>query len=221
MMKKKIIIGSLLGIGIIASVGIAVGTTNLNVYDTEHSKAYQENTDSEIIEATISADYAVINPNDLYEYADIVLEVEYIKDIKTELNENGNPYTTSEFKINKTLKNITNNNLGSTIQAKYMGGTVSLAQLMSLKDDSFKEKLGVNNIEMSKTNNIQVKYSTENIGDKNLQEETNRIIFVNYNANTNDYSIVSDKYGMISYDKTVNKAFDVESKSEKQFTFLK
>lgn len=221
-MNKKIMIGTLVGIGIITSAGIAIYNNKSDFYEKEPTSSYQENGETkEIIEATISADYAVIKPEDLYEYSDIVLEVEYLKDVKTVLNESGTPFTTSEFKINKILKNTTNNNLENTIQAKYSGGTVPLTQLLSLKDESFKEKLGIGAVEMARAGSIQVRYSSENIGDKSLEEDKNRIIFVNYNENTNDYSIVSDKYGMISYNSSSNKAFDVFSKSEKQFTFLK
>lgn len=221
-MNKKIMIGTLAGIGIIASVGIAMYNDKSNFYEPKSTSYYQENEEKpEIIEATISADYAVIKPEDLYEYSDIVLEVEYLKDIKTVLNEIGTPFTTSEFKINKVLKNTTNNNLENTIQAKYLGGTVSLTQLLAVKDEAFKEKIGISTVEMSRASSIQVQYSSANTGDKSLQENKNRIIFVSYNESTNDYSIVSDKFGMISYDNSSNKAYDILTKTEKQFAFLK
>lgn len=185
----------------------------------DYTEKEQIKNDSDIIyEGTIQGYYLNRDPEKLFEISDIVVIAEYQKDISSKIYDR-DVYTTSEFKILKTLKNKENNKLGEKISARYLGGTISIEEFLKSRDDATKEKLGLNQMTTQEKKSKKIKFSTEDIGDKKITENPQRILFLHYDEKENDYTVVSSQYGMVSFEN--NLIFNGETKQKSSYSFLK
>ncbi len=216
-MKKAIIFIfaiTLIGVGIITIHSQKEFNDNLN--SNEIGEKHQ---DEIYMEVNIMADYAVIDPKDLYNYSDIVVLANYEKDKATKISSSGQAFTTSDFKITKVLKNKKDIYLNETLSARYIGGVVSLKDVSNSNSESLKKKVNLEGLTEEELERKKIKFSLEDIGDKSLKEKKERILFLNYDEKTGEFIVVADNYGMISQkDGTI---FDVKTKSYKSFSFLK
>ena len=214
---KKII----LSLGILGIIGGSLLLSNQSLEKNISSDTNVPNSIEEkyVYEAIITADTIATDPKSLYEYSELVLIADYQKDVSTKIFDNGNPYTTSEFKIERVIKNSNNRKLDDSILVRYLGGVVTVEELLKTKDEDFKQKIGADIMTQETRKSAKIKFSTEDIGDSSLKEHPKRILFINYNETTNDYIIVTDQYGMVSFDN--NTIFDSQTKKYTNYSFLK
>ena len=109
--------------------------------------------------------------------------------------------------------------MNETLSARYIGGVVSLKDVSNSNSESLKKKVNLEGLTEEELERKKIKFSLEDIGDKSLKENKERILFLNYDEKTGEFIVVADNYGMISQkDGTI---FDVKTKSYKSFSFLK
>jgi len=171
-----------------------------------------------IYEGTIQGYYLNRDPEKLFDLADIVVLAEYQKDISSKIYDR-DVYTTSEFKILKTLKNKENSKLGEKISVRYLGGTISIEEFLKSRDEATKEKLGLNQMTTQEKKSKKIKFSSEDIGDKKITENSQRILFLQYDEKENDYIVISGQYGMVSFEN--NLIYNGETKQKSSYSFLK
>lgn len=163
-------------------------------------------------------DMGATDPEALFNISGIVVIADYQRDVSVKVFESGTPFTISEFKIEKILKNTTNYEIGKDILVRYPGGIVSMEEILKVKGKDFGKKMGIDNsTEIQPT--AKFKYSLGDIGDRSFKEHSKRILFINYNKYTNDYVIEGNQFGMVSYEN--NTIFDARTKKQSDFAFLK
>ena len=187
-----------------------------NVQQTEE----QEDNNEILFEVTSSASYRTNNPKELYDIADLVLIAEYTNDKESYIEKNGVVFTNSEFKVKQVLKNENDYKVGQSIVARHTGGIISFQQFLENKDDAFKEKVGLNSFTEKQKASGKVLFKTESIGDKDLIEEKNRLLFLGYDETKECFVIIYDNLGMPSISEN-NKIFNAQTKSYTNYDFLK
>ena len=170
-----------------------------NVQQTEE----QEDNNEILFEVTSSASYRTNNPKELYDIADLVLIAEYTNDKESYIEKNGVVFTNSEFKVKQVLKNENDYKVGQSIVARHTGGIISFQQFTEKQKASGK-----------------VLFKTESIGDKDLLEEKNRLLFLGYDETKECFVIIYDNLGMPSISEN-NKIFNAQTKSYTNYDFLK
>lgn len=174
-----------------------------------------------LYEVTASYSYRNSSPENLYEMANLVVIANFVDDVETQIAENGVPFTISKFNVQSIVKNTGNFTIDGDILTKRSGGTVSLQQLLNARDDDFAEKIEADNLTISQKNSAKVRFKNESIGDLSLEDEDTRLLFLHKDENEEYFTIISNDYGMISYDNTTNKAYNAEENTYSSYSFLK
>ena len=172
-------------------------------------------------EVTSSYSYRTSNPEDLYEMANLVVIANFVEDVETQINENEVPFTISKFNVQSIIKNTGNFTIGEDILTKRSGGTVSLQQLLNARDDAFAEKIGANDLTANQKSSAKVRFKNESIGDQSLEEEDTRLLFLHKDEDEEYFTIIANDYGMLSYDNTTKKAYNVKGNNYSSYSFLK
>ena len=173
-----------------------------------------------LYEVTASYSYRNSSPENLYEMANLVVIANFVEDVETQIAENGVPFTISKFNVQSIVKNTGNFTIDGDILTKRSGGTVSLQQLLNARDDDFAEKIEADNLTISQKNSAKVRFKNESIGDLSLEDEDTRLLFLHKDENEEYFTIISNDYGMISYDNTTNKAYNAEENTYSSYSFL-
>ncbi len=174
-----------------------------------------------LYEVTASYSYRNSSPENLYEMANLVVIANFVDDVETQIAENGVPFTISKFNVQSIVKNTGNFTIDGDILTKRSGGTVSLQRLLNARDDDFAEKIEADNLTISQKNSAKVRFKNESIGDLSLEDEDTRLLFLHKDENEEYFTIISNDYGMISYDNTTNKAYNAEENTYSSYSFLK
>lgn len=174
-----------------------------------------------LYEVTASYSYRNSSPENLFEMANLVVIANFVDDVETQIAENGVPFTISKFNVQSIVKNTGNFTIDGDILTKRSGGTVSLQQLLNARDDDFAEKIEADNLTISQKNSAKVRFKNESIGDLSLEDEDTRLLFLHKDENEEYFTIISNDYGMISYDNTTNKAYNAEENTYSSYSFLK
>ena len=172
-------------------------------------------------EVTSSYSYRTSNPEDLYEMANLVVIANFVEDVETQINENEVPFTISKFNVQSIIKNTGNFTIGEDILTKRNGGTVSLQQLLNARDAAFAEKIGANDLTTNQKSSAKVRFKNESIGDKSLEEENTRLLFLHKDEDEEYFTIIANDYGMLSYDNATKKAYNVKESNYTSYSFLK
>lgn len=227
--NKKII--RLSSLAIIIALGIVITTKvdskdflkNSKSINSEQQKTILNKTnDNIVLEVTMESSYRTGSIEELYNDSAVVLIAEYLSDVKTDIKTTGNPNTYSSFKVKKILKNESEQKINDTIIARRMGGTVTLKELLDVRSPEYAKKMGVDNLSEEQINTSLVKFTNnDELGDKSLNECKTRLLLLNYDKETNDFVIMQNDYGMLSYDENTNTAFDVNGHENIQYSFLK
>jgi len=227
-MKKKIIISGFTIILIVSVIAFTIFNKSIFNYKNngikENNNIVSENVgenDDIIYEVFMSFDYVTGNPEKLYDMAELVLVADYIESVETHIEMNKNPYTVSEFKIDTIIKNKKNYELDETILVKYDGGIITLKQLLDSRDADFISKIGADDIDINDYANKKVNFKATSISDKSLDEQSKRILFLNYDVNYDYYVVLANDYGMLSYDSETNEIFDYATSDYKSVSFIK
>ena len=169
-----------------------------------------------------NATYRTDDINELYNKADLVVIADYINDKNVSIQKNASPITLSTFKIIKTIKNNLDFKLKENIEVQYIGGVITLKQLLDSRDESFASKLGLDKNTITDSSNLKVQFNIDSeLGDKSLKEHKTRLLLLSYNTHKNVFEAIQNGYGMLSYNLTDNTAYDFKNGKYIAYSFLK
>lgn len=230
MKTKKLIISGLVVLGLLGTtvIGYRISYNLLPKNDlrnlSESSNQETEETigSKNVITITASSDYVYTQPQDLYNYSDLVIEGTYMKDIQTLMfNNEPRPKTISKFTVQNVLKNTNSYEIGSEIEVVYSGGTISLREYMSKQPQNMLEKSDFTKMSQQEIDNTMVEYVIDTYADKELTTSKNRILFLKYNNILNRYTVVGDYFGMLKYNKEQKKVLNNTTKQYQSYSFFK
>lgn len=187
--------------------------------DEEENIVVSNDDENVIFEVTMNNSYKTGDIEELYKDSTVVLIGEFLSIGKTEIKNNGIPNTYISFKIKKVLKNNSGVELGDEIDAKRTGGTVTVQELIAARGIEYVKNMGIKNVETVQDKLVKFNVSN-NLGDKSLTEWKTRLLMLTYDKEDNSFVIMQDEYGMLSYDETTNKAFEIKEGKNVEYSFL-
>lgn len=160
-----------------------------------------------------SADYIATKPEEIYQYADLVIVGNYKNINKCYIGNIQAVVTEAVFNVKNVVKGNYN---GNEIKINYYGGTVSLEEYVkSLSEEQIKKRElnGLTDKQIkSGTVSYDVGKSKVDINNNVNSRNDDYLIFLSYDKESDIYFVLADGYGMrkISND---NKIFNLDTNS--------